>query len=272
MTQHLILSSKLLYNIGIDAGDNITNILFNKNIIIPCSSSIGFILPELDEEYIIKLIIGDYILAEHNIVLDIINIKSDEKKIFTCDICGTTFNRRDNLLKHKRNIHPNQETKQQETKVNIDNETKEEGKLQETKGESKQESKQVERGSQKPRFTIQHNVASFNFVPTSVPTITQPVIPNNIIETKQEVIQESKTNERNLQKLERMRLAEAEKRLLDMAKERERGRRRREEQRQKEGRVKQNYDQNFIEGESKEDRAKRLKKERQARWRANKNN
>jgi len=206
-------------------------------------------------------------------------IHSDEKKIFTCDICGTTFNRRDNLLKHKRNIHPNQEAKQQETKVNIDNETKEEGKLQETKGESKQESKQVERGSQrqttiipqKPRFTIQHNVASFNFVPTSVPTITQPVIPNNIIETKQEVIQESKTNERNLQKLERMRLAEAEKRLLDMAKERERGRRRREEQRQKEGRVKQNYDQNFIEGESKEDRAKRLKKERQARWRANKN-
>jgi hypothetical protein len=82
MTQHLILSSKLLYNIGIDAGDNITNILFNKNIIIPSSNSISFILPELDEEYIIKLIIGDYILAEHNTILDIINIKSDEKKIF----------------------------------------------------------------------------------------------------------------------------------------------------------------------------------------------
>ena len=78
----LINSNKLEYNIGIDAGDNITNILFNYNTILPNNKNISFIIPEIDEEYIIKILIGNNILAEDNRVLDIITIHTDNKKIF----------------------------------------------------------------------------------------------------------------------------------------------------------------------------------------------
>ncbi len=80
----LININKLKYNIGIDAGDNIVNVLFNENNCIPCSKNITFIIPETDEEYIIKIVIGNNILSEDNIILDNIIIKSedDNKKIF----------------------------------------------------------------------------------------------------------------------------------------------------------------------------------------------
>jgi ABC-type sugar transport system ATPase subunit len=79
-----IISSKLLkYNIGLDAGDNLTNILFEKNTIIPNNKSISFIIPELDEDYKIDIIMGDNILATDNIVLEHIELNNLEfKKIF----------------------------------------------------------------------------------------------------------------------------------------------------------------------------------------------
>lgn len=80
----LININKLKYNIGIDAGDNIVNILFNKDDYLPCSKKITFSIPEIDEEYNIKVVIGNNILTEDNIILDSINIISEDnnRKIF----------------------------------------------------------------------------------------------------------------------------------------------------------------------------------------------
>ena len=78
----LINSYKLKYNISIDAGDNLSNILLDKDTILPSQKKMSFVLPEIDEEYIIKIIIGDNELAEDNIILDTIPIKIETKKIF----------------------------------------------------------------------------------------------------------------------------------------------------------------------------------------------
>ena len=81
----LITSYLLKYNIGLDAGDNLTNIIFHKNTIIQTKSfkQISFIIPELDEEYTIKIIMGDNILGSDNILLETINLNNlDIKKIF----------------------------------------------------------------------------------------------------------------------------------------------------------------------------------------------
>jgi len=79
----IINSNLLKYNLGLDAGDNLTNILFVKNTTIPNSKEISFIIPELDEEYNINIVMGDNILANDNINLDTINLKNLEiKKIF----------------------------------------------------------------------------------------------------------------------------------------------------------------------------------------------
>jgi hypothetical protein len=79
----IILSNLLKYNLGLDIGDNLTNILFEKNTIIPNKNNITFIIPELDEDYKINIIIGDNILASDNIILDTIYLKNlDIKKIF----------------------------------------------------------------------------------------------------------------------------------------------------------------------------------------------
>ena len=78
----LINSYKLKYNISIDAGDYLSNILCHKNTILPSINKISFIIPEIDEEYIIKIIIGDNDLSFDNIILDTIPIKIETKKIF----------------------------------------------------------------------------------------------------------------------------------------------------------------------------------------------
>ena len=80
----LININKLKYNIGIDAGDNIVNVLFNKDDNYPCNKNITFSIPEIDEEYYIKIVIGNNILTDDNIVLDNITIKSEDnnRKIF----------------------------------------------------------------------------------------------------------------------------------------------------------------------------------------------
>ena len=83
----LININKLKYNIGIDAGDNIVNVIFNKDETSLISNkyfNMTFSIPEIDEEYNIKIVIGNNILTEDNIVLDNINIKSEDnnRKIF----------------------------------------------------------------------------------------------------------------------------------------------------------------------------------------------
>ncbi len=77
-----IISSKLLkYNIGIDVGNNLTNVIFNKDTIIPNYNKISFIIPELDETYNINIIMGDNILASDNIILETIKLSDIIKVI-----------------------------------------------------------------------------------------------------------------------------------------------------------------------------------------------
>ena len=86
----LIPLTRSLYNIGIDAGDNIMNILLNTSNSIPNESKISFVIPELDDEYNIKVLVGNNILATDNIILDDIMIKCNEKVLFltlTFEIC-----------------------------------------------------------------------------------------------------------------------------------------------------------------------------------------
>jgi hypothetical protein len=70
----LIVSNILKYNIGIDVGNNLTNVIFNKGIIIPNYNKVSFIIPELDETYNINIIMGDNILASDNVLLEIIKL------------------------------------------------------------------------------------------------------------------------------------------------------------------------------------------------------
>jgi molecular chaperone DnaK (HSP70) len=78
----IIPACLLKYNIGLDVGDNITNVLFEKNTLIPNHRKISFVVPELDEEYNINVIIGDNILASDNIILETINLKNIEKVLY----------------------------------------------------------------------------------------------------------------------------------------------------------------------------------------------
>lgn len=81
----IIPSYKLNYNIGIEAGDNITTLLIEQNNIIPCCEEISFAIPDIEEEYNIKILMGPNILANDNILLDSIVIKHNidtEKKLF----------------------------------------------------------------------------------------------------------------------------------------------------------------------------------------------
>ncbi len=76
-----IISSNLLkYHIGLDVGNNLTNVIFEKNNIIPNYNKISFIIPELDEEYNINIIMGNNILASDNVILKTIKLLISEKK------------------------------------------------------------------------------------------------------------------------------------------------------------------------------------------------
>jgi hypothetical protein len=81
-----LIPIKLLnYNIGIDVGNNITNIIFNKDSIIPNYNKLSFVIPELDETYNINIIMGDNILASDNILLETIKL-SDVKKVIHIEL------------------------------------------------------------------------------------------------------------------------------------------------------------------------------------------
>jgi hypothetical protein len=72
----LIVSNILKYNIGIDVGNNLTNVIFNKDTIIPNYNKISFIIPQLDETYNINIIMGDNILASDNVLLETIKLSN----------------------------------------------------------------------------------------------------------------------------------------------------------------------------------------------------
>ena len=81
-----LIPIKLLnYNIGIDVGNNLSNIIFNKNSIIPNYNKISFVIPELDETYNINVIMGDNILTSDNIILETIKL-SDVKKVIHIEL------------------------------------------------------------------------------------------------------------------------------------------------------------------------------------------
>lgn len=78
----LIENIKLNYNIGINCGDNLTNIICEKGEILPCTKDISFKIPEIEEEYEIDIIIGNNILAEDNILINKIRQKYNDKVIY----------------------------------------------------------------------------------------------------------------------------------------------------------------------------------------------
>lgn len=201
------------------------------------------------------------------------HIKSVHNKTkFKCPLCDKVLSRQDLVDRHIRNIHEQEPIKvykqfgfpkliqeakaetKEEAKVEVVqppkkprvlpswiNESKEEGVLQETKG-----------NDTKP---IQSQlIEEVNKIKTSL--LRQPTkIPTTI---------------RNVVKVVKPTIEETKKRELFLQKERIRQQKIRDEQYERENRIQHHYNKEMIQGESKEDRARRLKSERQARWRAKK--
>lgn len=205
------------------------------------------------------------------------------KTKFKCPLCNQEISRKDLLDRHIRNFHnkepsevykqfgypkpiqqKKEEAKVEETKVEpkvepkaikkprvlpswvkqTDVESKEEGVLQETKGnDTKPIQSQLIEEVNKIKTSLLRQ-------PTKIPTI------RNIVKVVKPNIEEAK--------------AETKKRELFLQKERIRQQKIRDEQYERENRIQRHYNKEVIEGESKEDRARRLKSERQARWRAKK--
>lgn len=80
--RNIIPLIKLSHNIGIDAGDNIMNVLLAQHHILPATRVISFILPELDEEYYIGIVMGNNTLSSDNVLLEKIHIKCNDKVLF----------------------------------------------------------------------------------------------------------------------------------------------------------------------------------------------
>ena len=66
---NIIKPHTLNYNISVDGGDHISNILFMKNTIIPATMKMSFVIPEADMDYNINIVMGDNILSSDNILL-----------------------------------------------------------------------------------------------------------------------------------------------------------------------------------------------------------
>lgn len=206
------------------------------------------------------------------------------KKKFKCPLCNQELSRKDLLDRHIRNFHnkepsevytqfgkpiPIQEAKV-ETKVETKEEKKEEAKVEVVKPakkprvlpswivESKEEGVLQETKGNDTKPIQSQLIEEVNKIKTSL--LRQPTkIPTtirNVIKVVKPTIEEAK--------------AETKKRELFLEKERIRQQKIRDEQYEREGRIQHHYNKEMIQGESKEDRARRLKSERQARWRAKK--
>ena len=78
----IIIKKYLEYNIGIDIGDQLMTILLNKNISIPSTNTISFIVSNINENYMFDLYRGINILSKDCSFIDSINICSPEKVIY----------------------------------------------------------------------------------------------------------------------------------------------------------------------------------------------
>lgn len=74
---NIIKPHTLNYNISVDGGDCISNILFMKNTVIPATMKMSFVIPEADMDYNISIVMGDNILASDNILLHKTTISMD---------------------------------------------------------------------------------------------------------------------------------------------------------------------------------------------------
>ena len=71
---NIIIPPVLNYNISVDGGDCISNILFMKNTILPTTMKMSFVIPEADMDYNICIVMGDNILSSDNILLHCVTI------------------------------------------------------------------------------------------------------------------------------------------------------------------------------------------------------
>ena len=74
---NIIKPYTLNYNISVDGGDCISNILVMKNTILPTTVKMSFVIPEADMDYNIQIVMGDNILTADNIILHTVNINQD---------------------------------------------------------------------------------------------------------------------------------------------------------------------------------------------------
>lgn len=207
-----------------------------------------------------------------------------DKKKFKCPLCNQELSRKDLLDRHIRNFHnkePSEVYKQfgkpipiQETKEEKKEETKVEAKVEETKVEPKT----TKKPRVLPSWIKQTDVESKEegVLQETKGNDTKP-IQSQLIEEVNKIKtsllrQPTKipTTIRNVIKVVKPTIEETKKRELFLQKERIRQQKIRDEQYEKEGRIQRHYNKEIIQGESKEDRARRLKTERQARWRAKK--
>ena len=184
--------------------------------------------------------------AKSSLQRHIKSFHSEIKPEFKCPLCNSTYSRKDHLDRHIRTLHKKEPREvAQETKQETKEETKQETK-QETKEETKQETKQ-ETKLRQPR-----------------------VLPNWIkkpIDKKSEILAEVDKMKQSLLK-EPKKVFKPKNNEEFREKERIRQQKIRDKKYEEEGRIQMNYDTKKVEGESPEDRKRRLKNARQARWRA----
>ena len=162
------------------------------------------------------------------------------KQEFKCPLCNSTYGRKDHLDRHIRTLHKREPRE-------VAQETKEETK-QETKEETKQETKQETK--------VKHKQPS---------KLRQPRVLPNWVKQADIIAEVDKIKSTTK---EPKKVAKPKNNAEFLEKERIRQQKIRDKKYEEEGRIQMHYDTKKIEGESPEDRKRRLKNARQARWRA----
>ena len=196
--------------------------------------------------------------AKSSLQRHIKSFHSEIKPEFKCPLCNSTYSRKDHLDRHIRTLHkkePNvvyreaQEAKQEEPKSKPKSNPKPKPKQdQEVKQEVKQEETKEEiKAEPKPPRVLPDWVGVINEVDKIKKSLLRqpkkiviPTLPVKAKAKKQEFLEKERIRQQKI----------------------------RDKKYEEEGRIQLHYNKQIIEGESKEDRARRLKSERQARWRA----
>ncbi len=74
---NIITPYYLKYNISINGGDGISNILFMKNTLLPETIKMSFVIPDTDMDYNIHIVMGDNTLSDDNVLLHSVNINME---------------------------------------------------------------------------------------------------------------------------------------------------------------------------------------------------